>query len=119
MTCREKLAMEHPDCIDRTAGGGCVNCPSAYGYLDNPKWCGYSEELCRDCWDREIPEEKEEKTANTVNNSTTIVNFPSSVDGLMNFIDKVLASKNHQIDIFWTPDGNTSVSIKPWPDPKD
>lgn len=117
MTCRQKLAIEHPEYLDPEEYGGCVNCPSDYGYLDDPIWCNEDDDTCAHCWDREIPEE--EKTANTFNNSTTIVNSTGSVDGLMNLVDKVLASKDHQIGIFWTPDGNTSVSIKPWPDPKD
>lgn len=119
MTCREKLVIEYPDKLDPGAYGGCINCPSTFRYLDDPIWCNEDDDTCAHCWDREIPEEKEKKPVNTVNNSTTIVNFTGSVDGLMNFVDKVLASKDHQIGIFWTSDGNTSISIKPWPDPKD
>jgi hypothetical protein len=62
MTCREKLAMEHPDKINPSSWGGCEFCPSTYGYLeDYREICGnkYSgEKACRICWDREIPEEK-------------------------------------------------------------
>lgn len=39
MTCREKLALEHPDCINADCLGGCVECPSHYGYLDDPEYC--------------------------------------------------------------------------------
>lgn len=57
MTCREKLAIEHPECIDNE--GGCKYCPSSYGYLEDPpiKDC-LALENCNKCWDREIPEEK-------------------------------------------------------------
>ena len=119
MTCREKLMMEHPEKIDPKAVGGCRDCPSTYGYLDDPKWCGYSRELCRDCWDREIPEKKEEESIEAMGCSMRTENSKSSMDYLMNFVDKVLASKDHQIGIFWSPDGNTFVSIGPWPDPED
>lgn len=54
MTCREKLKIEHPDMISDTAWGGCVSCPSEYGYLPNPEYCGDGE--CFSCWDREIPQ---------------------------------------------------------------
>lgn len=67
MTCREKLKMEHPeDVIDRElCYGGCLNCPSDYGYLENPPRCSKKRnigEACDECWDREIPE-TEKKTA--------------------------------------------------------
>lgn len=57
MTCREKLAAEHPECIDRDRLGGCYGCPHHYGYFTE---CPYdcTEITCRQCWDREIPEEK-------------------------------------------------------------
>jgi hypothetical protein len=59
MTCREKLAIEHPDFVGNEYVGGCMNCPDTYGYLeppysDCPKPAG--ETACRWCWDREIPE---------------------------------------------------------------
>lgn len=56
MTCREKLAMEHPEKIDPTCEGGCVGCPGDYGYLKDPSYCCIS--YCANCWNREIPEEK-------------------------------------------------------------
>lgn len=59
MTCREKLAVDHPKLVDETWIGGCSGCPYMYGYLDKPEWCGtsiYISEPCTRCWDREIPE---------------------------------------------------------------
>lgn len=32
MTCREKLKIEHPDCIDTKWDGGCLGCPSKLEY---------------------------------------------------------------------------------------
>lgn len=58
MTCREKLAIEHPDCVRDICCGGCEGCPHDYGYLDCPESCRpLSEESCIRCWDREIPDE--------------------------------------------------------------
>lgn len=62
MTCREKLATEHPDCINGIAVlGGCDGCPHDYGYLTRPPYCdidntGLGKCKCTECWDREIPE---------------------------------------------------------------
>ncbi len=60
MTCREKLAIEYPDKVDPEYTGGCAGCPEDYGYLDDPRYCyGFSEsrnQVCTNCWDREIPE---------------------------------------------------------------
>lgn len=64
MTCREKLAMEHPEITDAQcyAQDG-VYCPSDFGYLHNPNSNGGCfKTTCMACWNREIPEtEKENK----------------------------------------------------------
>ena len=71
MTAREKLAMEHPECVNEECYGGCTGCPDQYGYLPRPSLCNLfrcpSEENCSRCWDREILEEVVEKF-NTVSN---------------------------------------------------
>ena len=61
MTCREKLAMEHPEDVNEKWTGGCYGCPSDYGYrLDTPENCDcFSEEICAACWDREVIRENE------------------------------------------------------------
>lgn len=61
MTCREKLKLEHPECVTSTEIGGCKACPSVYGYLPDPiaapdNSCSIS---CTECWDRAIPYEPE------------------------------------------------------------
>lgn len=70
MTCREKLAIEHPDCVDDDYFGGCVGCPHDYGYLPRPAECGCSYHVtdytCTACWGREIPDE-----SSNVNRSNT------------------------------------------------
>lgn len=58
MTCREKLKLEKPAFVSGMYEGGCMSCPSTYGYLPDPEGdetgCGMT---CTECWDREIPEE--------------------------------------------------------------
>lgn len=57
MTCREKLSLEHPECIDPEADGGCMGCPRDYGYMGTPQDCadgGNDIGQCDECWDREI-----------------------------------------------------------------
>lgn len=64
MTLIEKLRKEHPEemnSFDRP-----IYCPTKYGYAECPLYCkdieyGNALKRCTDCWNREIPEEKEEK----------------------------------------------------------
>ena len=71
MIAREKLVMEHPECVNEECYGRCTGCPDQYGYLPRPSLCNLfrcpSEESCSRCWDREIPEEVVEKF-NTIGN---------------------------------------------------
>lgn len=60
ITLREKLAQEHPKCINDECLGGCEHCPRFYGYSEKSLGnCeGASEENCRKCWDEYyIPKE--------------------------------------------------------------
>lgn len=60
MTCREKLAMEHPnDANERIT----TDCPGDYGYAEEPKYCNPfpKSETCERCWDREVSKEQEER----------------------------------------------------------
>lgn len=70
MTCREKLAIEHPEDVIEICGGGCVGCPGGYGYADKPKWCEVNKETCTKCWDREV-----EETAENVNGVEVVGGF--------------------------------------------
>lgn len=63
MTCKEKLQLEHPECVYELYGL-CTGCPSKYGYLDDPEYCCPSGYVCIQCWNREIPEEKTEQPTN-------------------------------------------------------
>ena len=64
MTLIEKLRKEHPEgmnSFDRP-----IYCPTKYGYAECPLYCedieyGNARKRCTDCWNREIPEEKEKE----------------------------------------------------------
>ena len=58
MTFREKLAQEHPECIDNRLVSGCTGCPSNYGYEPDYECGGLS---CWECWNREMPLTPEEQ----------------------------------------------------------
>ena len=76
MTCREKLAIEHPGGLDNERFGGCSGCPSAYGYAKDPEWCKISNETCTKCWDREV-EEVETEVENGIESSGEMTVFES------------------------------------------
>lgn len=61
MTCREKLALEHPDSVSDVCVGGCEGCPDEYGYMAPPVDCHLDEKTCRGCWNREIPSDEAHK----------------------------------------------------------
>ena len=72
MTCREKLAMEHPEEIDPERLGGCKGCPHQYGYAKEPEWCddnNFTDEKCRRCWGREVETEVDTEVKTEVENS--------------------------------------------------
>lgn len=61
MTFKEKLQKEHPEAVVSWARGGCIGCPSTYGYEAKDKnrcpqtpEC-WTKERCTACWNREIP----------------------------------------------------------------
>ena len=79
MTCRERLKIENPYLVSAKYFGGCLGCPSLYGYLECPDYCKdisiSLRKRCTMCWDREIPENKnnnemEENKMNETSNRT-------------------------------------------------
>lgn len=73
MTCREKLKIEHPECVNNIYKGGCKKCPSDYGYSKNvPDLCddgnAICAEVCRKCWDSELVEKSEPEPLNNLEN---------------------------------------------------
>jgi hypothetical protein len=69
MTCREKLAIEHPEMVGGSTPVECRGCPQHYGYAKKPQYCDnifdfddeQIEVLCQACWDRKVEEKEEEK----------------------------------------------------------
>ena len=64
MKFREKLTMEHPENVDIKYSGGCYNCPFHYDYEPTSESMANCPQNggngCEYCWNREIPENKEE-----------------------------------------------------------
>lgn len=69
MTCREAIMKEDPDRIDPEWCGGVEGCPNSdYTELaPRPEYCPLNNfgvptnDICTKCWDREVPEEKNEE----------------------------------------------------------
>lgn len=104
MTCREKLAIEHPEQVTVYADGGCWGCPCDYDYLGKPDYChGFNahrneHDECTYCWDREIPDEskqnlrKEKMTMfnpNSVNEAAYCSAMPENKTDTTSLCDKV------------------------------
>lgn len=69
MTCREKLAIEHPEEVCFGYLGGCNGCPHTYGYAKKPEWCKkyyIADENCTKCWNREVENEAKNNGEMTV-----------------------------------------------------
>lgn len=98
MTCREKLKIEHPEMVGEQFMGGCRCCPHYYGYL--PKTVdGCGEISCKECWDREIPEEKEgyDKVSEFATIDAFIPNAAREAVGLPKITDEFNEISNEQI----------------------
>ena len=69
MTCREKLKLEHPECVNNIYAGGCFGCPTEYGYLPASSHCDLvsllvmskedEDDVCVKCWNKEALWDKE------------------------------------------------------------
>lgn len=110
MTCREKLKMEHPGSVSDLFWGGCAECPDNYGYLEKPEVCSINpkvedeDEVCRKCWDREIPNSEPE---------------PNSKLDIHALIDDAMQKRDRSVVIYIHPENGMSVNIYPWPDADD
>lgn len=107
LTCKELLAKEYPEKIDPLTYGGCLGCPSDYGYLYKSEHrcknlkVNVNRELCTKCWDQianRYYKDKEEK--NRVNLE----------DSLSKFIDEVNKNKDREVMIFIMKDSATVTS---------
>lgn len=101
MTCREKLAKEHPEKLDYRCGGGCKGCPYDYGYMPRPSNGGKGCTMtCDDCWDREIPEERHDVPWEEVRK----------------LINDAAEKRDRTICVSFNPEAGLSVYVSPWPD---
>ena len=102
MTFREKLAIEHPSEVYEACEGGCFGCPVDYDYEPGPliPWCTTERGGCTACWDREIPEDKEEETTATgPNRENDPVNHPAHYTaGGIECIDAIASALTCQKD---------------------
>lgn len=101
MTCREKLAMEHPELISHAFSGGCKGCPDDYGYMDRISDCCISK--CYECWDREIP--GSEKMKNGI-----------PWEQIKEIINEGMTKRDREFCLYFNPDTGWSVSVYPWPE---
>lgn len=106
MTCREKLAIEHPDEITNDCLGGCRGCPEDYLYLGRPSFCGDANDersiksKCTACWDREIPgTEKKEEPADKID--------------IHKIIDDAMEKKDRTVSIYIGRSG-TTINVQPY-----
>lgn len=110
MTCREKLFKERRDLVSYDDWGGCFGCPDDYGYLEKPEVCSISpkvedeDEVCRKCWDREIPNSEPE---------------PNSRLDIYALINEAMQKRDRSVAIYIHPENGMSVNIYPWPDVDD
>lgn len=117
MTCREKLAMEHPILVDDCFGGGCLSCPSKYGYLDDPDYCSDIPNRCKECWDREIPSENgEANNADDTENKGETYNSDDNLDVLKYAISVAIAANDKSISISIV---NGSIMLNIYPNVND
>lgn len=75
MTFREKLKRERPEYVDDKYVGGCFACPHTYRYeqvRDDFVLCWLGEFICKECWDREIPEEYNREIPETKKENDTM-----------------------------------------------
>lgn len=106
MTCREKLALIHPEKISDEYFGKCQGCPDAFGFLKKPKACEDRLEPspinCSKCWDREILEEKPKEA------------YPWG--RILGFIDDAMAKRDREVHLYFNPDTGITMNVYPWPE---
>lgn len=103
MTCREKLALEHPEKVKNVFKGGCKGCPYEYGYVIE-HGCMHDADGkadCTRCWDREVYSEETEKD----NTSSTSIDIHKIIDDAMEKKDRSVSLyiSEHSVSVTVTP----------------
>ena len=86
MTCKEKAKEINPYLVSDQWCGGVFGCPCQYGLLEQPDNC--STEMCEECWNREIKEEKkeEEKVENMNDELKRLYRIEERVEAVKDFV---------------------------------
>lgn len=95
MTALEKYIEDHPEDIWVVHGGMLpANCPSLYGYLDDPTWCNFEDGRdCNRCWNRRIPENKEKENEDMSHAAAYVKDLEAKIEELR----KLLIEKDTEI----------------------
>lgn len=94
MTFKEKLKHDYPLRVSNEHAGGCISCPTSYGYeARRPHFClGHAHDVeCTACWNREMP--GTEPTKPEVNN------IPVDMAALGAFIKEIAKDPSLYISI--------------------
>ncbi len=105
MTCREKLAIDHPEQVGEEFMGGANNCPHTYGYREQPDYCHKLTGCCELCWDREMLEKPKGN-----------LDIHAFWERTYAMIDDAMEKRNRSVSVFFHPENGISVSTYPWPD---
>ena len=110
MTCREKLAIEHPEKINTEAKGGCLGCPHEYGYLPVEMCSCRTERFgdCEACWNLAVQGTEPPVTGETTSAST----YTCEQIDIHKIIDEAMEKKDREVSIFIMKN-NTSVYVRP------
>ena len=115
MTCREKLAKEHPDLVSCEYLGGCYGCPGNDDFLyipgareDGLKCLGPTKENCRKCWDQEVGGAEATETSALYADNMQI--------DIHKIINEAMEKKDRCVSIYISESG-VSVTVTPLEEP--
>lgn len=104
MTFKEKLQMEHPECVNEGFGGGCECCPDDYGYEKKSHcvWNDLNMTDCTKCWNREMPSEEPSEPIYEIGYNTGLVDAWSVAKDIYSLNDRKPIFGKHEFmeDIF-------------------
>lgn len=128
MTFRDLVKRDYPNDLGDYFYGGVISCPHRYGYCDINDCLCYKEnkvnretdEMCRHCWDREVPvnsdlnENKEnEKSETPVNNDEPkLPNKLNFSEGIVNYFGTIIEFSMKDIKIEQSVGELSNIEIK-------